>query len=102
MFNADPDRSSAESLIARAKGFLEQNEYEYQRTLASLHLLLRQIESTVQNREITRAAVEAINNTTTEIKYQLRNARHEMGGAEDQLNELHNTLIALDGRMTYD
>lgn len=88
--------SDARSLLSDVENLITQNEYEYQRSIASLHLILRQVEVALEHRKVTDAIVEDIGKAVTNIKYQLRNARDELGDAEGELNALQAAVLALE------
>lgn len=86
----------AKAALTAVEDLIKDSEYQYQRSIVSLHLLLRQIEVALEHREITNMILEDIKRAGTNLKHSLRNAIDELSAAENELNDLQTAVLALE------
>jgi methyl-accepting chemotaxis protein len=92
----DHNRDDAAQLAADLRGLITQQEYEYQRLIADLQLSAMTMENLVEGHKITDSAVQELRACVTNVKHDLRNARHELGEAADRMERLLNTFTELE------
>ena len=96
MFFGNSNQDDAARAVENLRGLLQQQEYEFQRLFADLQLTAIGMEDSLTRRKITDAASDTLRGGATNLKHEIRNARHCLGGALDYLQELANVLTDLE------
>lgn len=94
----DNHRDAAMRWLDTLRDLLDQQEYEFQRLVADLQLVAREIDFIVEHRHMTTDAVETLHTAAVNAKHDTRNSRHELAEAVDHLRETANQLMQLEWR----
>jgi hypothetical protein len=92
------NHDDAAQAVEDIRALITQQEYEYQRLVADLQLCAMTMEDQVELHKITDRAVKDLEAGWTNLKHDLRNARHELGAAVDRLQGLLDMLVGLEWR----
>lgn len=96
MFFGSSAQDEAERSIGAMRALAEQQEYEFQRQIADLHLRLLRLQHLVGMRKITDDAVGELEAAVTNLKHDLRNACGCVDEAIERLQELEDSLVVLE------
>jgi hypothetical protein len=91
--SSDPAASGA---LDAVNDLVTQQQYEYQRAIANMQLIIHELQTLVDSLAITFDSVGSLEALHTDIKHPLRNARHELTEVENILSDVQRTMLTLD------
>ena len=96
MFFGSSAQDEAERSVGDMRALAEQQEYEFQRQVADLHLRLLRLQHLVGVRKVTGDAAGELAAAVTNLKHDLRNAAGCVDEAIQRLHELEDSLLELE------
>lgn len=81
--------------LADARSLLDQQEYEFQRGIADLQLVLRELEQLVENYQLNDVIASELLGLPVNLKHMLHTARHELYEAVDYARRVGTQLRSL-------
>lgn len=96
MFFGSSAQNEAERSIGNMRALAEQQEYEFQRQVADLQLMLLRMQHLVGMRKITGDAAGELDAAVTNLKHNLRNACGCVDEAIQGLRVLEDSLLELE------
>lgn len=89
-------QDDAAQAVDNLRALITQQEYEYQRLIADLQLCVMTMAGQVAVRKITGEALKDLETGWTDLKLDLREARHTLGEAVDRAQGLLDRLTELE------
>lgn len=86
-------RDEAHAALTGLRDMIDGLEYEYQRSVSSMQLMVRSISTALDYRDVPDDMPSRIEGLAVDVKNALRNAKGEMAEAERCISDVHNQQL---------